>query len=407
VTTEQQTPVALPDLLDTAARLARGEYGEAPEMVQGILSGIRRFLGMDSAFIGEFTPDRQVLRFVDNARDDSPVQAGKGSPLEDTYCQRVADGRLPGLIPDTAALAEACGLPITAELSIGAYLSAPIQFSDGRTYGTLCALSGEPDPSLRDRDVAVLQLLAGLLAPYLEREADVVAARERAAAEVHDVLARNALTTVFQPIVHLPTGRTVGYEALSRFPHGGPEEWFAKAADTGLGVTLELAAIDAAVAHLPRIPADVYLAVNLSPAAVRSDELAARLGSLPLSRLVVELTEHTDESANAELAEQLRPLRAAGARIAVDDAGSGYAGLQRILAIAPDVLKLDRALTRGIAGDPARQALAAAMDHFADRTGMLLVAEGIQTAEDLASLRALGVRYGQGYHLGRPGPLPG
>ncbi|MCW2569891.1 MAG: diguanylate phosphodiesterase, partial [Mycobacterium sp.] len=284
-------------------------------------------------------------------------------------------------------------------------LTVPIEFSDGRVYGTLCALSGQADTSLRERDLTVVRLLAGLLGRYFEREIDTGSGRAHSA-DVCGILAAGDLTTVFQPIVDLETGRAVGYEALSRFPTGTPDEWFAKAARAGLGVALELAAVNAAVEHLADVPGDAYLAVNLSPATVRSTEFAALASTLPLTRLVLEVTEHTDDIRYDELSEGLAPLRAAGARIAVDDAGSGYAGLQRILALAPDIVKLDLELTRGIAADPARQALAAAMSIFADRTAATLVAEGIETQADLDALRELGVRYGQGYHLGRPQQLP-
>lgn len=91
---------------------------------------------------------------------------------------------------------------------------------------------------------------------------------------------------------------------------------------------------------------------------------------------------------------------------AVDDAGSGYASLRHILRLKPDIIKLDIDLTRAIDLDPARRALAAALVTFADKIGAIIVAEGIETASELDTLRELGVTYGQGYHLARPGPLP-
>lgn len=402
MTTEQRDPATLSEFVHLAAVVAGGGVDAGPELIQTVLAGIRDFLGTDAAFIGEFTGDRRVIRYADGV---ALVRPGDGDALEDTYCQRVVDGRLPELGADVAALPAAAALPITRRLNIGAYLTVPIEFSDGRVYGTLCALSGRADTSLRERDLTVVRLLAGLLGRYFEREIDTGSGRAHSA-DVCGILAAGDLTTVFQPIVDLETGRAVGYEALSRFPTGRPDEWFAKAARAGLGVALELAAVNAAVEHLADVPGDAYLAVNLSPATVRSTEFAALASTLPLTRLVLEVTEHTDDIRYDELSEGLAPLRAAGARIAVDDAGSGYAGLQRILALAPDIVKLDLELTRGIAADPARQALAAAMSIFADRTAATLVAEGIETQADLDALRELGVRYGQGYHLGRPQQLP-
>jgi EAL domain-containing protein (putative c-di-GMP-specific phosphodiesterase class I) len=92
-------------------------------------------------------------------------------------------------------------------------------------------------------------------------------------------------------------------------------------------------------------------------------------------------------------------------RIAVDDAGAGYAGLQHILSLRPDVIKLDLQLTRNVDSDPARRALSACLVKFADEIGAEVVAEGIETPAELDTLRTLGIRWGQGFYLGRPAPL--
>lgn len=117
---------------------------------------------------------------------------------------------------------------------------------------------------------------------------------------------------------------------------------------------------------------------------------------------MVELTEHDDIEQHPELVGAFERLRGAGARIAADDAGSGYAGLAHILRLRPEVLKLDSALVCGIASDVGRQAMCEAMVGFTRRTGATLVAEGVETADDLATLRELDVPLAQGYLLGRP-----
>ena len=92
-------------------------------------------------------------------------------------------------------------------------------------------------------------------------------------------------------------------------------------------------------------------------------------------------------------------------KVSVDDAGAGFASLRHILELKPDFVKLDVALVRGIEADPARQALIVGLCHFAARTGAILIAEGIETAAEAETVRGLGVPFGQGYLLGRPGPL--
>lgn len=397
----------LPDLVALAGGLAESAPADAAEahtVIQSVLAGMRELLGMDVAFLSEFRDGQRIYRHVDAAAPDPAVRVGHGDPLEETYCQRVVDGRLPGLVPDAGRHPEAAALAVTSELPVGTLLSAPVAFSDGRVYGTFCTFSHQPDPGVRDRDLGTVRLLAALTGRYLEREAARSERRAQAAADVLEVLAVGRVQTVFQPIIDLRSGRPAGWEGLRRFPSGRPDEWFARAADAGLAVPLELTALEEAVRHVPDLPEGAYLAVNLSPATLVSPQFEARATDLPLHRLVIELTEQTEVSCYSALADRVRWLRERGGRIAVDDAGAGYAGLERIVTISPDILKLDAHLTRGVVDDPARQAGAAAMSWFAERIGAKLVAEGVEDADELEALRGLGVSFVQGFHTGRPRP---
>ena len=118
--------------------------------------------------------------------------------------------------------------------------------------------------------------------------------------------------------------------------------------------------------------------------------------------VVIEITEHARIESYPALREA---FRSTDARVAVDDAGAGFASLRHILELRPDIVKLDIGLVRGIDGDPARQAMAAGLCEFAEQTGTTLIAEGIETEAEAEAVRCLGVRYLQGYLLGRPGPL--
>ena len=119
---------------------------------------------------------------------------------------------------------------------------------------------------------------------------------------------------------------------------------------------------------------------------------------------MIELTEHELFGAEGELETELAALRARGARVALDDAGAGYAGLQQIIRIAPDILKLDRTLVHGAHADGSRQALLEALIGFASSTGAAICAEGVEDLDDLRVLVSLDVTYAQGYGLCRPGP---
>ena len=204
----------------------------------------------------------------------------------------------------------------------------------------------------------------------------------------------------FQPVLELATGRVSGYEALARMESRPPDEWFAQAHRAGLGAELEAAAVRAAIAA-PGRPAGTFLAVNVSPRALVS---APVMEALPedLSSVVVELTEHDLFGADDTLHSCLAELRARGARVALDDAGSGYAGLQQLIRVAPDILKLDRSLVHGAHADPAKQALLEALISFAASTGSVVCGEGIEDLADLRVLADLDATYAQGYALARP-----
>ena len=122
-------------------------------------------------------------------------------------------------------------------------------------------------------------------------------------------------------------------------------------------------------------------------------------------RLIIEITEHAQVEDYVQLADALAPLRACGARLAIDDVGAGFASLRHILRLEPDIVKLDLTLTHEIARDPAREALAWSLVRFAEGIDATIAAEGIETPEDLAVLRSLGVTYGQGFYLARPSSL--
>ena len=345
--------------------------------VDKMLHAVREHLGMDIAFVSEFREKDRVFRHVD-AKAASPIQAGDALPLEQGYCQRVVQGKLPQLIRDAKALPEAAVLPETSAVPIGSHLSVPIRLGDGRVYGTLCCFSFIPDVSLTERDLQMMKVLAELLGDQLDHD---MRAGHRRAARMSELL---ALIDAGQPsIVYQPI-----YDLESRRLAGGPK--------------LESSAIRSALTALETLPEDVYVAVNGSPEFVSSGELPALLQSVDISRVVLELTEHASVTDYHELTSALAPLRALGLRIAIDDAGAGYASMRHILSIEPNLVKLDISLTRGIDQDRKRRALASALIAFARETDMGIVAEGVETAAELRTLQSLGAKRAQGYHLARP-----
>src|SRR4051794_14105955 len=177
------------------------------------------------------------------------------------------------------------------------------------------------------------------------------------------------LSLVFQPIVDLAAATVAGYEALARFPGvAGPDAWFAAAAEAGIAAELEALAIHKALAAVPSLPPNTFLTVNVSPHLLGSAPVQHALATRPdLHRVVVELTEHTPVHDLAALRRQTDELRRRGALIALDDAGSGYSGLQQLAVLRPQTVKLERALGSAADTDPAPGAPGAMPGEFAGR----------------------------------------
>lgn len=303
-----------------------------------------------------------------------------------------------------------------ADAAVGAFhdQSGPALFSldaaGSWVAGLAAALLLYPVLRIRRRRIetfAELGLAGRRLAEYRRRDEEEQEKKREATLAIDRCLAERAITVLFQPIVSTHDGFVIGAEALARFADGRPpDQWFREAVSVGRGVQLELLAIELALEEAARnLPDDTYLSINMSPTTMASPSLRPILHAETRS-LVVEMTEHEPLEMSAELTEALRWFRARGGRVAADDAGNGYAGLSHLLMLAPDIIKLDRALVTGVDGDAAKRALVLAVTGFAYEIDASVVAEGVETAEELRSLVGVGVDAVQGYLLGRPTELP-
>ena len=382
------------------------ETERTADILTKLLRAVRGHLGMEAAFVSRFAEGRRLFEACDAANPACALPVGGSDPLEDSYCMRVADGRLPELIHNAQENPEALGLAATRAFPVGAHLSVPLKLSDGSVFGTFCCFSRTPDYSLNTRDLELLRMVAEIAGSVIERDLEAERNSAESRKRVESVLHGHGdvLSMVYQPIVCLENQRIVGFESLARFksvPPRAPDVWFQEANTVGLGQELEVLAIQSALAH-GYLADRVYVACNVSPEVVLSGQLPDSLCQAKLSRIVLEITEHSCVRDYSNLERLLRPLRDRGLRLAVDDAGAGYSSFGHILRLHPDYIKLDMSITRGIDQDRGKRALTAALLGFAHETSSELIAEGVETASELETLRSLGVHKGQGYWLGRP-----
>lgn len=236
-------------------------------------------------------------------------------------------------------------------------------------------------------------------------------------AAIAEVIGQNLLRPVFQPIVDLATGGTLGYEGLIRpvppEPYADPVSLFAAAEASGHVVPLDLACVEAIVAAAARMPKELFLSVNMSPRTIEAPEFSAPVMlnilaryDFPPDRLIIELTERQPIADLERVRHILDTCRSAGIRLAADDLGSGNSGLKLLSDLRFDVVKVDLGLIQRSSTSAPSSAVVESIVAFASRTGALVIGEGVEHEEQVAQLTELGVTAAQGFLFSRPGPLP-
>ncbi|HEY7132856.1 MAG TPA: EAL domain-containing protein [Candidatus Limnocylindrales bacterium] len=235
------------------------------------------------------------------------------------------------------------------------------------------------------------------------------------AAGIEAVIASRAVTPVYQPIFSMETGLPIGYEGLVRptaaAPFGDPGSMFMAAEAAGRTVELDLLCLETVAAGVGTLEEGVYISVNLSPRTLesqlfRAGELKAifHRNGIRLHEVVLELTEREPVEDLDQLRKNVAACRRAGMRIAADDVGAGNAGLRLLSEVSFEIVKIDLSLVQGVALHDPSHAVLRALQELASQWKATVVAEGVETAEQLATIRELGIKAGQGYLLGRPIP---
>jgi PAS domain S-box-containing protein len=375
--------------------------GDAPEATaQAICRQVLNLSGVVAAqlFIFEIDSRAVSIGFAIAGHPDPQLRRLPSIPSKDLR-GRAAQG--PWIQPWSARV----GDPYFEELKhLGDHLvaSAPVR-SNNDLIGLLVidAAPSLDQAGLAESLVALVEF-ADLAGALLSRDVADRTDPGSARVEIRDLIDRDAFEPVFQPIVDMGSNAIVGYEALTRFADGvSAEVRFAEASAAGLGLELEMATLQSVWAAAKDLPTSAFVSLNVSPALI--------LAGLPLRSLlrgkrrkvVLEVTEHA-------AIDDYEALRAAVAdlgprtELAVDDAGAGFSSLRHILELKPAYVKLDRWLVAGLETDEARRAMIVGLQHFARTTGCLLIAEGVETLDELTALRGMNIRLGQGYLLGRP-----
>jgi EAL domain-containing protein (putative c-di-GMP-specific phosphodiesterase class I) len=391
------------EALEVLARLANDR---SDDPIDPILAAARQRLGMDVCVVSEVTPDHEIVHALEGDPHSFGIRLGDSIHMATSYGHRLLDGRLSNVVADATVDPRVRDLPLTRQAEIGSFVGVRLAFAGGRPFGVLACFSHRPAGEVGPDEVRFLHVLARMVADELERQ-EMHWEKERLELDqIRHVLQAGSIEMVFQPIVDLDRGTMIGVEALARFgSERGPALWFAEAGEVGLRTELELLCVAAALAQLESLPADAFLSVNASPETIVSPRFLKMLEDLLGGRLVIELSEGARVEDHPRLPASLLELRTRGALLAIDDSSARFGSRAELLKLAPDMVKLDPRLTRGLAHDPEIRDAAASVLEAAGDIDAAVVAEGVETREQRDALQELGVPFGQGWFLGRPGPL--
>ncbi|MEP6469794.1 MAG: EAL domain-containing protein [Chloroflexota bacterium] len=398
---EAELAAEVAERAEVANALSAFHGGRDPQATAAALCReMLRLRHLDIAVLYEFQGE-SVVPLALRAPPGAPIAVGRPLPTDRGIYLRASAARGPWI--DEWRDGPAAGDYERAWLDVGLRACAYVPLSlNGVPYALIAAgATAELGSKQMGRRLPALLEFAtvanAVLGPQLRQHAG-----EQHINALRELISSGGLRTVFQPVVRLHDHVVIGYEALTRFTDGSlPLQRFVEAERAGLAVELEKAAVASAMAAANGLPAGPWLSINISPAVLPELKQLAALTGLTDRPLVVEITERMaieDYGAARRLLRRHLP----NARIAVDDAGAGFASLRHIAELRPAIVKLDIELVRNVHRDPAREALVAGMVHFAAASGCELIAEGIETEQERRALMRLGVTLGQGFLLGRP-----
>jgi EAL domain-containing protein (putative c-di-GMP-specific phosphodiesterase class I) len=383
----------------TMLSLARLEQADSLQATAArVCEEALRLDGIDAAAVYSFSASGAVVPLALGGATSG--QEAVGEPIDDDRAMHLQACALQGTWIDRCKTST-----FRASDDLAGEAFAPMRWDD-RTVGVVAMAARSPVDATRlpERISTFTEfgvVSAALMGPALAEQRHLAEIREG----LERVISDHAYTPVFQSVVRLSDRAVVGYEALTRFRDGTrPDVRFMEAHAAGMSVKLELACLSDQLEASAWLPEGTWVSLNVSPALATA--VVPLLSALERAEraVVLEITEHVEIGDYRQLVEALDLVRS-HARLAVDDAGAGYAGLRHILELRPQFVKLDLSLVRNIDTDRARQAMVAGMAHFARDSGCELIAEGIETEHELAELVRLGVRLGQGYLFGKPGPI--
>lgn len=394
--------------VDEIAKSSNSDPAELLELIRNVVKELREFLNMDIAYVSQFHDEFQTFIAVDFSQEGEKVGICEGDStyLSKSFCKRVADGNLPNLMIDATIEPKVADIPETFAVPIKSFISAPITMNDGKVFGSICCFSRSTCDWLTPQDATLLQLFSEFIARSFNVRTDTLNKILKYQKEINYIIKNKQYEILYQPIIEYETKSAIGFEALTRFQKNNvsksTQELFRIASMTGMAPQLETDVIQSAFAQFSPSSNNQFLSVNVSPKTVQSKAFLTAFEAWGNHPFVLELTEHDAVENYASLRDSLDTVTDSRARLAIDDAGSGYASFKHIVELSPSIIKIDASIIRGVYKSRNKQGLIKAFVEYGKFTNTKIIAEGIETQDELDSLLSLGVKLFQGYYFALP-----
>jgi EAL domain-containing protein (putative c-di-GMP-specific phosphodiesterase class I) len=333
------------------------------------------------------------------------LDVGTSDPLEQSVCWRIADGRLPMVMHNSRKTDGALDIEGVHVLKVGGHLGVPIHNSAMEVIGTLCCFSQSERLDLSTKHVQLMTHFASLVSIDLSILDESQRHYDKRARDLRTVIETGQFSPVFQPVFDLKNASIHYLEGLTRMApalNANVNTVVDRARSHGMGYEMELAFAERIMQVAALNANGTRIGVNLSEKALMSDEFLRFLARHDHRGTVLELTEHEPVHNEARLLERIAQARRHGAKLALDDTGGGFSSLHNILALRPDILKIDKSIADDIETDRLVSHLIRHLQGYCCEVGAELVVEGVERPGQLATLHKIGVRYAQGFLLGRP-----
>ena len=389
----------LADTLNDSSSLDSGQT--LTTVITSLIRSVRERLRMEVGFVSHFAGGQRVFLYVDAQAGAPWLEPGSSDPLEESYCQRIVDGRLPQLMTDSRDNPEARTLAATFAIPVGAHISVPVRLMNGQVYGTFCLFSRYAQPGLNHRSLALVRVFADVIAALVDDAEAAGSPLRRRRQEVSQLLEKRGFTFIQRPVKNLLTDTVAAYELVAQLDGSCAEAMhlIRESDQLGLSAMYGVCLAEAALKALRQLPDQAQLALNVTPDLLQRFDLLNWFAPEDSHRLVLQISERdpVDDYENMNLL--LHTIKACGFRIAVDDAGAGYASMRHILQFRPDFIKLDASLIRNIHARRDQQAMVSALQIFARNQGCMLVAGGVDSVDEYQYLVSIGMTFVEGQYI--------